>query len=207
MDLYIAATLFSALFLLAAVPAPSVYMVITKTTTSGLRSGLIFIAGLILGDIIFILMALYGLSAIANTFESGFKLLNYVGGGYLLWLGYRIWRKQNVTLNPTAMTASSFWSSLLTGLLITLSDPRAVIFYVSFLPAFIDLSQFNFSQIITLMLCTIFAVGGAKLMYALAALKVQAVTLKTSYTNITHRLAAMVMASTGVYLIVRQVNL
>lgn len=157
------AVLFAAMVILAAVPSVSVAVVSARAATGG------FAQGEVAGDLMFILLALYGLALLAEAMGEMLFLLRYLAAGYLLWLGLSLWRSAMRARAADAVGAASLWSSFMTGLMITLGDHKAVLFYLGFLPAFIELDALTSVDVAAVALVTVLAVGGVKLAYAFAA--------------------------------------
>jgi len=161
--------LFSAMVVLASIPSVSVLAVSTRSATSGLIHGIFTTIGIVLGDIIFIITAIWGLSFLAETMESLFVLIKYLGGAYLIVLGIGLCRSKSKALVTEEVMESSLLSSFLTGLLITLGDQKATLFYLGFFPAFLDISKISYFDTIIIVAVTIVAVGSVKLGYAILA--------------------------------------
>lgn len=161
--------LFSAMIVLALIPSISVLAVSTRSATSGFIHGVFTTLGIVLGDIIFIIIAIWGLSFLAETVGELFSLIKYLGGAYLIWLGIKLCKSpvQSIEMKKTAQ--SSLWSSFLTGLLITLGDQKATLFYLGFFPAFLDISEVSYWDMSIIIAITIAAVGSVKLGYAFMA--------------------------------------
>ena len=81
------ATLFGAMVILAFVPSVSVLAVTTRSAASGFIHGVFTTAGIVVGDVFFIILAIFGLLVLAEAMGSLFVLINYLGGAYLIWLG------------------------------------------------------------------------------------------------------------------------
>lgn len=133
----------AAMFLLAITPGPGVFATVSKALSAGFARAVPVVIGIVAGDLIFLLLAVYGLAVIAETFSSLFTLIKYLGALYLIWLGLKIWRSppQLTQLNTAATTANKF--SFLGGLSITLGNPKVILFYLGFLPTFVDLPSLS----------------------------------------------------------------
>ena len=172
MTLASAVALFGAMVVLAALPSMSVLTVVTRAIASGFAHGVATALGIVCGDIIFILVAIYGLSLIAGTVESLFVLLKWLGGVYLIWLGISLWRAgpvDKLERSPFASAQRSIFASFYSGLLLTLADQKAILFYGGFFPAFVDVSSLSAKDTGVVIGIAIIAVGGVKLAYAKAA--------------------------------------
>jgi len=151
---------------LAVIPSVSVLAVSARAAAFGFSHGLFTALGIVAGDVIFILVAVYGLVFVADAMGEQFRLIQYIGGAYLIWLGISLWRADARARKSEMPQQSSRGSSFLTGLLITLGDQKAILFYLGFFPAFIDLSRMTPVDTLLIILIATVAVGGAKLVYA-----------------------------------------
>ena len=121
-----------------------------------------------LGDSFFISLTLFSLIAVATTLNFIFIALKIFGAMYLCWLGYGLLRRR-VFASSRNIEKSSVFVSLMGGLLITLADMKAIFFYISLLPAFIDITTLTLTEALIILLIDAAAVGGAKSGYAYIA--------------------------------------
>lgn len=161
--------LFGAMAVLAAVPSVSVLAVSARSASSGFVHGALTALGVVTGDLAFILLAVFGLALLAEAMDGLFHLVRYLGGAYLIWLGIVLWQTRTRATEIADAASPSLRSSFMTGLLVTLGDQKAVLFYLGFLPAFVDLPAMSYSDIGAVVAIAILAVGGVKLGYAYAA--------------------------------------
>ncbi len=161
--------LFGALVVLAAVPGVSVLTVITQSATYGFSQGMLTALGIVVGDLVWIAIALSGWALITATLGAWTILLQYAAGVYLIALGLSRARSHSTPAPATNHGASSRLSSFLLGLSITLGDQKATLFYLGFFPAFLDLATLSPVDATLLILTTVLAVGGVKVGYALLA--------------------------------------
>ncbi|BAU63488.1 unknown protein [Stanieria sp. NIES-3757] len=194
--------LFSAMIVLASIPSLSVLAVSTRSATFGFIHGVFTTIGILIGDIVFIIIAIWGLSLIAETMGNLFVLIKYLGGIYLIFLGIGLCRSKTKVLPTQEVVKSSLMSSFMTGLLITLGDQKATLFYLGFFPAFLDLSQVSYLDTVIIIGITIVAVGGVKLGYALMADRARfLINFKTR--KIINIAAGIVMIAVGLFLITK----
>uniref|UniRef100_UPI0025B40F2F LysE family translocator n=1 Tax=Trichocoleus desertorum TaxID=1481672 RepID=UPI0025B40F2F len=187
---------------LASIPSVSVLAVSTRSATSGFIHGVFTTIGIVVGDIIFIIMAIWGLSFLAEKMGSLFVLIKYLGGAYLIWLGIGLYRAKTQDVQTAAVVESSLLSSFLTGLSITLADQKATLFYLGFFPAFLDLSQISYVDTLIIMAITVVAVGGVKLGYAFIADRAR-VLISSKVRKGINTVAGCVMIAVGVFLLIR----
>jgi threonine/homoserine/homoserine lactone efflux protein len=193
--------MFGAMLALAIIPDASTFAVVARSIGSGFVHALVTTIGIIVGDLIFIVLAFYGLSSIAES--SYFVIVKYLGGAYLIWLGIRLWTAKTKSEEIAKRIESSWGANFLCGLMITLSDPKAILFYISFLPAFVDLSTATFLDATLIMFMATTAICLTKLTYVCMAYKSGQLfqdPIVISRMNIT---AACIMICIGILLIVK----
>ena len=161
--------LFGAMLVLAAMPSSSVLLVISRSVASGFIHGAVTASGIVAGDILFILVAILGLSLLADSMGDMFVLVRYLGGAYLVWLGISLLLAKPGEIKAEKGDSASLSSGFLSGLLFTLADQKAILFYLGFLPAFINLSSLTLADTAVILSITLLAVGGVKLAYAFMA--------------------------------------
>src|SRR5690606_25475857 len=126
---------------LACIPSASVALVVARASTAGFAGGCAVAAGIVAGDLLLVLLAISGMAALASAMGSFFVILRYVAGAYLVWLGMGLLRSRATPASEnTARPAARVPASFLSGLLLTLGDVKALFFYASLLPAFVDLA-------------------------------------------------------------------
>jgi threonine/homoserine/homoserine lactone efflux protein len=138
-----------AVFILALTPGPVVVATVARTLVSGIRPALGLIAGVALIDLAYLLLAIFGLSAIATVLGEFFIAVKIVGAAYLVWLGYRLWTAKVEPLPEAGAAAPRrFWRSFAEGALIDLGNPKIILFYAAFLPTFADLEKLGTGDVV-----------------------------------------------------------
>ncbi|NJL42765.1 MAG: LysE family translocator [Pseudanabaena sp. RU_4_16] len=197
--------LFGAMAVLAALPSVSVLAVTAKSASMGFLHGVFTAIGIAIGDIIFILFAVFGLVLLVKTLGSAFFLIKYACGAYLIWLGVSLWHSRSEQIQhkeDSGFSFSSLLGSFITGLLITLGDQKAVLFYMGFLPAFLDLTKLTYIDIGLLIFVTLCAVGGVKIGYAYVADRAS-IFLGGRTVGAMNIVAACIMVIAGIFIIAR----
>lgn len=189
------------LLIMALMPSLSVLLVTSRSSLFGVRHGLATAAGIVSADLLFTLVALFGLKWLADHFEPGFRLLTYLGGGYLIWLGVQLLRRPPEQKPVTQTTHATLSASFGLGLLFTLGDQKAILFYFGFFPAFIPMEQLETDDILLILFLTLVTVGGAKALYAVSAAQAT-VLVRPRRQDLIRRIAASVFLVIGVYLII-----
>ena len=187
---------------LAAVPSVSVALVVARGAALGVRNGAAVAAGIVLGDLVFVALAILGLHAIAETMGSFFIVVRYAAGAYLIWLGVGLIRSRDrIFRRPAAPDRSTLLASFASGFALTLGDVKAIFFYASLFPAFVDVTSLEFGDAAVVVLITITAVGGVKLAYAFAARRIVLRLESRERDTIILSTAGTVMVGTGAYVI------
>lgn len=196
-------TLFGMMVALAALPSASVALVVTRSATFGVANGVAVTAGIILGDLIFILLAIVGLSVVADTLGSLFMVIKYLGAAYLLWLGYTLITSNGASSISVdkSVKQQHLFASFAAGLILTLGDIKAIIFYASFLPVFVNLSTVQTPDILILICIMVISLASVKILYAFSAAKIVAVASANKFDNVVRKTAGSFMLAVGGYLI------
>ncbi len=197
--------LFFVMLTLALIPSSSVVLVVTRSITHGVTNGISVSLGIVLGDLIFISLAIFGLSVIAETMGWLFLIIKYIGVTYLVLLGYFLLTSEStttVTLEKTNQKGN-LTASFLAGLFLTLGDIKAIFFYVSLFPTFVDLEVIHLADLLMVILVTIVTTGGVKIFYAITANKVASILKGYNLESKAKNLTGGVMLGVGGYLIIK----
>ena len=131
-----------ALALAAAIPGPGVVALIARALGSGFRSALVMAIGLILGDLTYLTAVVLGLALLAQTFGAAFLVIKWIGVAYLAWLAWTFWRSGITTASVGAeRTREGVLAGVLSGLLVTLGNPKVMVFYLAITPTIIDIAS------------------------------------------------------------------
>ena len=99
-----------------------------------------------------------------------FALVRYAGGAYLIWLGVALFpSRREATVLSADDRKSTLLTSLVSGFVLTLGDVKAILFYASLFPTFVDIASLSSADILAIVIITVAAVGGVKIAYAFAA--------------------------------------
>ena len=117
------------------IPGPGNLALITSTSKGSIRGGLAATFGVILGDQVLMWMAVAGVAALLATYPQAFNAVQWLGAGYLAWLGGKM-----LFAKPGAAPILNIKPRhyLRQALMITLLNPKAIVFYMAFFPLFVD---------------------------------------------------------------------
>lgn len=124
-----------AFIILLAIPGPGNLALILSTGKGGIRGGLASTLGIMLGDQVLLWLAVAGVAALLKAYPAAFHLVQWLGAGYLVYLGLRmILAKPGAAPTLDIKPRQYLWQTLV----ITVFNPKAIIFYMAFFPLFID---------------------------------------------------------------------
>lgn len=126
--------------------------------------GVAMSVGEVCGDMIYLLLAMISLASLAQHLDDIMLVIRIFGAGYLCWIGYQQMVSPPMKAEKAPVSSKGLGLSFATGVMISLTNPKVMIFYLSFLPLFIDLSQVTFDSGSKIMLVMFFSVLGGPLL-------------------------------------------
>jgi threonine/homoserine/homoserine lactone efflux protein len=172
------------MIVLAATPGPGVLGSMAKAAAEGFKMSLFFIGGLVLGDIIFLSLALLGLSAIAKMFGD-------------IFIAIRI-----ITQSKTNREENK-WQTFVSGFLLTLGNPKPILFYASVLPTIINFQEVRLID--TLLMMVLIALVSFNVLgtYSYIASLSHKIQLSRKMQTRTNQTAGCVLALVGIFVMIR----
>ena len=125
-----------AAILIAVTPGPGAVLSMSTSLRYGYRSALVAILGLQAAILVHLLIVAIGFGALLAASETAFTIVKFIGAAYLIWLGVQKWRSapQEVDENRPQGTMNKLFAE---GLLVNLTNPKAIVFFLAFMPQFI----------------------------------------------------------------------
>jgi len=199
MDLAALVLFAGTLLVAAASPGPGIAALVAQVVGKGPESAASFAAGLILGDLVWLAVAILGLAVVAQTFHEVFLVIKYAGAGYLVYLAYRMWTAPVDARDIAAAPRRDGRARLfLAGLAVTLGNPKVVAFYLALLPSLIDLARvglLGYVELAGVSIVILTAVFGA---YAVLAARARVLFRSTRAMRLLNRTGGTVMAGAAV---------
>ncbi|MGU7770780.1 LysE family translocator [Burkholderia sp. MR1-5-21] len=192
-----------ALFVLAGTPGPSVAALVARVLTNGFRDVLPFLVAMWLGEAVWLTCAVGGLAVVAHTFAAGFYVLKLAGVGYLLFLAWKMWTAPTDPAMDDIPRGRSAARMFAAGLLVTLGNPKIVLFYLALLPTIIDLSHVSvtgWAELVATMLAVLIISDCA---WAFVATRVRKFIMTRRAMKIANRTSAAAMAGAAVAIATR----
>lgn len=146
----------AAFVLLLFLPGPGNLALITSTSQGGMRGGVASVLGLLLGDQVLLWMTVAGVAALLQSHPHLFMAMQWIGAAYLAWLGAKMVLAKPGEGPSIKITPGKYFKETM---LITLLNPKAIMFYFAFLPQFIDLEQHQGMTTFVFMAVTIAVLG------------------------------------------------
>ena len=183
--------------LLTVSPGPGVLYVTARSVSQGRRAGFVSMFGIEAGEVVWIAAAATGVAALLAASEQALDMLRYAGAAYLIYLGIQRWRE--VDRPETTERASSLTAMFAQGIVTQLINPKVAVFFVAFLPQFLDPSRPIAAQVAALGLVYIAIAVAVDTCYVLAAAALSAAFMRSAVARRrSGRIAAVTYAALGV---------
>ncbi len=200
-----AISFFIAVFIFGITPGPGVFAILARAMVKGSASCIMLALGMTVSDILYLVAACYGLAVIATNWSELFTVIRIVGALYLLYLGWKMW---NAPLDLSASEAggnkkADGIAGFIQGFLISASNPKVILFYIAFLPTFMDLSSLDNLDIALAAFLTLVGLMLGLMLIAHFASKARRWFKSEPAVKRLNRGAGSIMAAAGLYLIGR----
>ncbi len=137
MELHVYFTFVAATSIMIALPGPSVLLTIAHSISFGWKRALATVAGETMGIAVQLMVAAVGLTSLLNVVAEAFELIRWAGAAYLVYLGIKQWRSagEPIEIDTSSISKTNLFVQ---GLVITIPNPKSLIFIAAFLPQFIN---------------------------------------------------------------------
>lgn len=199
-------TFFVAIFIFGITPGPGVFAIIARSMTQGARASVTLCVGMTAADILYLVMACLGLAVIAQTMEGLFLAIRYLGAAYLIYLGWKMWKAPLVSHMeevPVAKSSKQEMASLAQGFMISASNPKVILFYIAFLPTFMDLTILTTWDIALASVLAFVALMLGLTLVSVSVSQARRMMKSSSAMKALNRVAGSIMVSAGGYLALR----
>ena len=202
MSLEAAITFILAIFVFAITPGPGTFALLARALSSGASACISMAFGMAISDVVYLILATYGLATIAENYSGLFLVIRFVGAAYLLYLGWKMWTAKVETNFEKDKTKEKGWlSGFIQGFLISASNPKVILFYIAFLPTFIDLTTLTTSGIALVSLLTIIGLMAGLMLVSIGASSVRKTLKSEKAVKNLNRTAGSIMMGAGAFLI------
>jgi threonine/homoserine/homoserine lactone efflux protein len=185
--------------LAVASPGPGVAAVVARSLARGSSGAPAFIAGFVIGDLVWFTLAATGLAALAQTAYALFVAVKYAGAAYLLYMAWRMWTSRADAIDTDKLDASQKSSRLFLGsLALTLGNPKTMVFFLALLPTVVKLETLTvagFVEIAAVICVVLPLVLGS---YVVAAVRARRLLRSPRAIRLVNRGGATAMAGAAV---------
>jgi threonine/homoserine/homoserine lactone efflux protein len=138
-------TFFLVIFIFSITPGPGVFALLARGMTLGTKQCIPLAFGMSISDIIYLIFACLGLATIAQNYALLFEFIRIAGALYLFYLGYKMFTTpiKIETVSKDKAAKKDFFLGFMQGFLISASNPKVILFYIAFLPTFLDIKSLS----------------------------------------------------------------
>jgi threonine/homoserine/homoserine lactone efflux protein len=171
MDLFTLSAFTVAYLIALIVPGPGVAAIVARALGGGFKSAMPMVFGILAGDLVYFLFAVFGLAAIATYFSPVFVIVRWAGAAYLLYIAWKFWtvKPGSEQMKPKKEDAMK---TFLAGFSLTMGNPKTIVFYLAILPTVVPLGDMNpvaFFELTAIVVICLLIVGCAYAGLAAAA--------------------------------------
>ncbi|CDZ72124.1 PimT protein [Neorhizobium galegae bv. orientalis] len=186
---------------LLAIPGPTILLVISYALSHGRKVASATVAGVALGDFTAMTASMLGLGALLATSAALFTVLKWVGAAYLIYLGIKLWRapvsERAAEVSEAEVASVKPLKIFLHTYVVTALNPKSIVFFVAFLPQFLDLSQPLFFQMVVFELTFLVLATLNATLYGLLASMARNTIRKPKVQQIVNRTGGSLMIGAG----------
>lgn len=117
-------------------PGAGTIVILNSTARGGVRGGMRAVFGTLTGDLIYMFSAVFGLAAILNTYPNILNIAQWIGVAYLFWIGFKYIRLSDKKSTSLEIKGTN-WNFYSQALAVSLTNPKAIIFFMAFFPLFL----------------------------------------------------------------------
>ncbi|CCM74089.1 LysE family translocator [Rhizobium mesoamericanum] len=193
----------AALFIAAAIPGPGITAIVARALGSSFRETFFMGLGLVLGDMTYLTAVILGLAFVAQTFTEVFVVIKIAGALYLCYIACKLWTAGLLPQHIAAKKTSNVGMSFLSGLFVTLGNPKTMLFYVALVPTLIDLNSIGLREYGILLATTFVVLLVVLVPYMLLASRARMMLKQPRALQALNKTAAGILAGTAAFIATR----
>jgi threonine/homoserine/homoserine lactone efflux protein len=196
---------FCAVYALAvAAPGPGIAAIIARGLAHGMKGVPAFIGGFVVGDLVWFGIAATGLAALARTAATLFVAIKWAGVAYLLFLAWKLWTAPAERVEvDSADRKQHGWHAFLASLMLTLANPKAILFFLALLPTVVDLASMNLLRFLEISAAIVVVQPVVLVSYALLAARARQLFTTPTAVRRLNRSSGVAMAGAAVAIATR----
>ncbi len=189
--------------LTVASPGPGVAAVIARGLAHGMKGAPAFILGFMVGDLVWFGIAATGLAALARTAATLFVAIKWIGVAYLLWLAWKLWTAPAERVAVLGDDRQHGWRAFMASFMLTLGNPKAILFFLALLPTVIDLASMTLLRFVEISAAMCVVLPAVLFAYALLAAKARQLFTTPSAVRRLNRSSGVAMAGAAIVVATR----
>ena len=192
-----------AVFIFSITPGPGVFAILARAIVNGSSACVSLALGMTISDILYLIAACFGLATIAVHWGDFFTIVRIAGGAYLIYLGWKMWTAPIELLSDDDQPRKSrrHAAGFTQGFMISASNPKVILFYIAFLPTFMDVTALSSGDIAIACLLTLIALMAGLMLIAVTASKARVFFKSERSAKRLNRGAGSIMMGAGAFLI------
>jgi len=192
---------FIAIIIFSITPGPGVFALLARALTQGAMACFPLALGMAISDIVYLVLATLGLSVVAENWGVLFTIIRFAGAAYLIYLGWKMWKNRaSLSEQNQKVARMPALKGFMQGFLISASNPKVILFYIAFLPTFMDLTALTGRDIfVASLLCLLGLMIGLMAIATSASWARRYFRSERAMTGL-NRVAGSIMMSAGIYL-------
>ena len=204
MSVYGLLTFCTVYVLAVATPGPGIAAVIARSLAHGFKGAPAFVAGFMVGDLVWFAIAATGLAAVAKTAAAVFVAIKWAGVLYLLYLAWKLWTAPAERVAVTEGDDKQHgWRAFIASLMLTLANPKAILFFLALLPTVVDLTTMNALTFIEISLAILILMPLVLFSYVFLAARAREIFTTPSAVRKLNRGSGLAMAGAAVVVATR----
>jgi threonine/homoserine/homoserine lactone efflux protein len=178
-----------------AIPGPGILAIVAPALGGGFRATVPAVMGNTLGDLVQMSLSAFGLAVVAREMGGLFMVVKLAGAAYLIWLGFKYWTAPVADL---ALVSTNGRQGFVSQLMLTLGNPKSLVFWLALMPAAIDLGRLNSAGYAQLAVATLIVIPAIELAYAALASQIRVFLAGVTARKRLNKGAAAVMIGAGI---------
>ena len=190
--------------LAVATPGPGIAAVIARSLAHGFKGAPAFVAGFIVGDLVWFAIAATGLAALAKTAETVFVIIKWAGVIYLLYLAWKLWTAPAERVAVADQDDRQHgWRAFVASLMLTLANPKAILFFLALLPTVVVLASMNALRFIEIALAIAIVMPAILFSYVFLAARAREIFTTRKSVRRLNRSSGVAMAGAAIVVATR----
>jgi len=186
------------------VPGPGVAAIVGRALGGGFWSAVPMILGILVGDLLYLVFAIFGLAAIATLFGPLFIIIRFASAAYLLYIAWKFWSAKPGKEQLGPRDKEPWLRTFVSGFALTLSNPKTIAFYLALLPTVVPLNRpitaLGFAELVVIVSVILIAIGCG---YAWLAAWAREIFVSPRAVRNLNRTAGVIMASAAAFVAAR----